>query len=79
MFDKILSKAKTQTDAEKSGKVTTEEPLKIPGKGDFVIDKGTIKIPGEEQVLESGVTSFGIPYNGFNNEKYISTFSIFKN
>ena len=71
LFDRLLTKAKAKTAAENSGKVTTEESLKIPGKGDFVIDKGTIKIPGEEQVLESGVTSFGIPYNGFNGEKYI--------
>jgi len=71
LFDKLLTKAKTTTDAINSGTVTTEQPLSIPGKGDFTIDKGTIKISGEEQLLESGITSYGIPYNGFNNEKYI--------
>lgn len=71
LFDKLLTKAKTTTDAIASGTVTTEQPLSIPGKGNFTIDKGAIKISGEEQLLESGITSFGIPYNGFNNEKYI--------
>mgnify|MGYP000909514402 CR=1 FL=1 len=71
LFDKLLSKAKTQTEAISSGKVSTEQPLSIPGKGDFTIDKGTVKISGEEQINEVGITSFGIPYNGFNNEKYI--------
>jgi hypothetical protein len=71
LFDKLLTKAKTTTDAINSGKVTTEKTLSIPGKGDFTIDMGSIKISGEEEVKEVGVSSFGIPYNGFNGEKYI--------
>lgn len=71
LFDKLLTKAKTQAESIASGKVSTEQTLSIPDKGNFTIDTGTVKISGEEQLKEAGITSFGIPYNGFNGEKYI--------
>jgi hypothetical protein len=75
LFDKLLTKAKATTDAIASGKVSTEQTLSIPGKGNYTIDTGGVKISGEKQLEEVGITPFGIPYNGFNNEKYIQKVS----
>ena len=75
LFDKLLTKAKAKTDAENSGKVSTEQTISIPGKGNYTIDTGGVKIPGEGEIKEVGITPFGIPYNGFNNEKYIQKVS----
>jgi hypothetical protein len=75
LFDKLLSKAKISTQSSTSGKTSTEKVLVIEGKGNFTIDPGTVKIQGETQVNEVGVTSFGIPYNGFDGEKYIQKIS----
>ena len=71
LFDKLLTKAKSTTESTTSGKVSTEQTLVIPGRGNFTIDTGTVKISGEEQIKQVGITSFGVPYNGFNGEKYI--------
>jgi hypothetical protein len=71
LFDGLVNKAKINTQPNTSGTPTTEKTLIIPGKGNFTIDMGSTRIPGEEEVKESGVTSFGIPYNGFKGEKYI--------
>jgi hypothetical protein len=69
LFDGLINKAKVST--QTSSTPTTEQTLKIQGKGDFVIDAGTVRIPGEKLLEENGLTSFGIPFNGFNGEKYI--------
>ena len=71
LFDKLLSKAKITTQESTSGAPNTEQILSIEGKGNFVIDAGLARISGEKVIEENGVTSFGLPYNGFNNEKYI--------
>ena len=71
LFDKLLTKAKVTTESSLSGKTSTEQVLSIEGKGDYRIDLGSTKINGETTLNEVGVTSFGIPYNGFNDEKYI--------
>jgi hypothetical protein len=69
LFDKILSKAISvvKDQNEKSG---TIESIST-SQGNFETDRGTIKIEGEVLLPEVGVTEFGIPYNGYNNEKYI--------
>lgn len=69
LFDSLINKAKIST--QTSGTPSTEQTLKIEGKGNFVIDAGTVRIPGEKLLEENGLTSFGIAYNGFNGEKYI--------
>jgi hypothetical protein len=71
LFDKLLSKAKVTTQQLTSGTPSTEQTLSIQGKGNFVIDAGSVRIPGEKVIEDNGLTSFGIPYNGFNGEKYI--------
>jgi hypothetical protein len=71
LFDGLVNKAKINTQPNTSGTPSTEQTLSIQGKGNFVIDGGPKRIPGEQVIEESGVTSFGIPYNGFKGEKYI--------
>lgn len=71
LFDKLLSTAKITTQQSTSGTPSTEQTLSIQGKGNFVIDAGLVRIPGEKVIEDNGLTSFGIPYNGFNGEKYI--------
>lgn len=68
LFDKILAKAKAKVDSQNSS--TTEVVVKTD-KGDFLTDPGTIIIKGESRVESVGITPFGVPYNGFNSEKYI--------
>ena len=71
LFDGLVNKAKVNTKPETSGTPSTEQTLSIEGKGNFVIDAGSERIPGEKVIEDNGLTSFGIPYNGFNGEKYI--------
>lgn len=68
LFDKLIQKAKVTINSE--SKSTTEFPLKTDS-GNFIVDPGTVKIEGEQIVNSSGITPFGVPYNGFNGEKYI--------
>jgi len=37
----------------------------------FTVNMGPKKIGGEELIKESGIKEYGIPYNGYNDEKYI--------
>lgn len=71
LFDGLMNKARVSTQASTSGTVSTEQSLTIQGKGNFTIDPGSVRIPGEKLLEENGLTSFGIPFNGFNGEKYI--------
>lgn len=68
LFDKIVQKAKVTVNSE--SKSTTEFSLKTDG-GTFIVDLGSEIIKGEEIIPSSGITPFGVPYNGFNGEKYI--------
>jgi hypothetical protein len=69
LFDKILAKAVSLV-KESSSVTSTTETISTP-YGNYEIDKGKTKIEGEDMVPEAGVTEFGVPYNGYGNEKYI--------
>jgi hypothetical protein len=71
LFDGLINKAKISTQSATSNTATTEKTLVIPGKGNFTIDTGKTQINGEKLLEQNGITSFGVPYNGFNGEKYI--------
>ena len=71
LFDGLINKARVSTQSSSSGTVSTEKTLVIPGKGNFTVDTGKTQINGEKFIEQNGITSFGIPYNGFNGEKYI--------
>jgi hypothetical protein len=71
LFDKLLTKARASVNSE--GKVSTEITVSADN-GNFTFDPGTEKVPGETPSTSSpisGINEFGVPYNGFNNEKYI--------
>ena len=76
LLDKITNAAraivKKQNDA--TAKSTTEVTIKTDS-GNFVTDMGTTQIKGETLLNTVGITEFGIPYNGYGNEKYIQKVS----
>ena len=68
LFDKINAKAIALIkNADK--KTSTTENVSTP-KGNYATDPGGL-LPGEELVKDAGVTEFGVPFNGFNDELYI--------
>ena len=77
LFDKLMSRA-TAVLKQDEKQVTTNEDT-ITGENDitYAIDKGGIKIDNESNTKGSnsntvvGMTSFGVPFNGFNDEKLI--------
>lgn len=71
LFDSLLNKAKVNTQPATSNTPSTEKTLEIKNKGNFTIDTGKTQIKGETILEQNGVTSFGVPYNGFKGEKYI--------
>lgn len=71
LFDKLLTKAKSTIST--TGTTTTEITISSDN-GNFVIDPGTVKIIGETPLTsqpKTGISPFGVPYNGFGGEKYI--------
>ena len=84
LFDKITNKAvallkQEQNTTNTAGATvptaqnTTTETSFTTDKGTSVVDMGSAdkKVTGENIVRVSDITDFGIPYNDFNNEKYI--------
>jgi hypothetical protein len=69
LFDKIMNTAVART-KEIDKQTKTTKTISTP-EGNFRYDPGTITIPGEKVVPSAGVTKYGVPYNGYNNELYI--------
>lgn len=70
LFDKMVSKAivkNNDSDVIKNENIKTYTYEGV----DYSYVYNTPIISGEEIIQEPGITEFGIPYNGFNNEKYI--------
>ena len=70
LFDKISNKAIAQLKRDENPANSTETSIAFTD-GNYTIDMGTKEITGEKLVNDVGVTPFGIPYNGFNGQKYI--------
>ena len=74
LLDKITNSAraivKKATENTTSTTGTTEQTIKTDF-GNFVTDMGKTQINGEELINTSGISQFGIPFNGYGNEKYI--------
>ncbi len=69
LFDKLIKKAETRVNGV--DKVTqTSEVLKT-NEGSFTFDKGNIIIPNETTIQEAAYTNFGIPFNGYDGERFI--------
>jgi hypothetical protein len=77
LFDKITRTAIAKTKEEENSTPTTpsknEQPYTTSDGKTFLSDMGDSKlaINGEKIILEQGVTAYGVPYNGYNGEKYI--------
>jgi hypothetical protein len=71
-FDKITNSAVAKVKQADSliGSNKNEKSIQTD-KGSVTVDNGGKTIPGETLIFESGISSFGIPYNGFEDEKYI--------
>ena len=70
LLDKIINAAKTIVKKNDNGETTTEQTISTPS-GNFTIDLGGVQIKGEEVLPNVGISEFGIPFNGYGNEKYI--------
>jgi hypothetical protein len=75
-FDKITNSAVAKVKQADSliGSNKNEKSIQTD-KGSVTVDNGGKTIPGETLIFESGISSFGIPYNGFEDEKYIQQVS----
>jgi len=75
LFDKVTNTAIARIKQESNtlSGATKTEVVKSFDNGSYSIDMGTDdkKVQGEVLVDESGITEYGIPYNGFRGEKYI--------
>lgn len=72
LLDKITNSARAMVKKldPANAKSTTEQTIKTEF-GNFVTDMGGTNIKGEELLQTVGISEFGIPFNGFGNEKYI--------
>jgi len=72
LLDKITNAARAivKKSNESTTTSTTEQTIRTDF-GNFVTDMGTTKINGEEIIQTAGISEFGIPFNGYGNEKYI--------
>jgi hypothetical protein len=82
LFQKLMNKAKAkqETTAQATATTTTQTVQTKDNKGaTFDIGTSKVKINGEEQINESGIDKkFGVAYNSFNGEKYITAVKINK-
>jgi hypothetical protein len=75
LFDKITKSAMARVKQESlniSGSTKNEKSINTD-QGTFTIDMGgkDKEIKGEQLLQETGVTKYGVRYNGYNGEKYI--------
>lgn len=72
LLDKITNAARAIVKREEAANTTgtTEQVIRTP-EGNFITDLGKTTINGEELVQSAGISEFGIPYNGYGNEKFI--------
>ena len=81
LFDKItrtaIAKTKEQENSTTTGSTKNEQSHTTSDGKTFLSDMGDSKqaINGEKIILEQGVTEYGVPYNGYNEEKYIQKVS----
>lgn len=75
LFDRITKSAlaRVQEESLRISGATKNEITITTNEGIFTVDMGGSdkKIKGEEITSDSGVSNFGVQYNGFNGEKYV--------
>ena len=72
LLDKITNSARATVKKinDDKAKTNTEQTIKTEN-GNFTTDMGGTVIKGEKLINTVGISEFGIPYNGYGNEKYI--------
>ncbi len=74
LFDQLTSQAvaKVHQDSLISSGITQYDKPYTDDKGvTYTVNMGPKQISGEELIKQAGIKPYGIPYNGFNDEKYI--------
>jgi len=73
MFDIITNRAiaKVKQIQSVSGTTSPDESFVDPQGVTYPINMSGKKFTGETLILRSGVREYGIPYNGYNGEKYV--------
>jgi hypothetical protein len=75
LFDRAskraIAKVKEQENTTPTSSNNKEQVFTTADGISFTTDMGGKKITGEQLLQEQGVTRFGVPYNGWKNEKYI--------
>ena len=75
LFDKVtrsaIAKVKEQENTTLTGSTKNENTITTSDGNSVTIDNGGKPIKGEELVKVMGCTKAGIPYNGWNGEKYV--------
>lgn len=70
LFEKIINNAITkQKEEDITNSNTTNDKVIVTGQGSFIIDLTDLN--ENDVVKSSGVSEFGVRYNGFEGEKYI--------
>ena len=73
LFDKIQSRASSIIKQRERNNTDTQEKVTYQ-KIDYITDRGGIIIEGEQpkdSLIDSGINKFGVPYNGFNEQRTV--------
>lgn len=74
LFDRLMTSVVSRIENEKKNKTGTEIVVPSVDGKNYTIDPGP-KVDGEDfqknVVQKIGITEFGLPYNGFDGEKYV--------
>jgi hypothetical protein len=77
LFDKIMSRALSILKQDAKTNTTNDEPVNGENGVPYMTNRGGIKIPNETITKGSntntvvGITPYGVPYNGYDDEKLI--------
>jgi len=82
LFDKMLRKATNKVKSKENNPLSTEKEI-LTDLGTYYYDTSGITVNGEVNngelvnlVKSAGITEQGIPYNGYNNDKFIQKIKI---
>jgi len=72
LFDRLVGKARAIVDEQNRPQLSGTSVTLIDGQGgSYTTDPGTISFEGEKILKDSGITNYGVPFNGAADETYI--------
>jgi len=72
LFDRLVGRARAIVDEQNRPQLSGTSVTLIDGQGgSYTTDPGTIRFEGEKILKESGITNYGVPFNGAADETYI--------